>query len=167
MIQVYTGKGKGKTTAALGLSLRASGAGLKVCIIQFLKKGCYSEINALRLIENIRLEQCGRGCFLKGKPSARDFLLAKKGLEKARKALLSGIYSMVILDEINVALKLGLLKIEEVVSLLKTAPKKTELVLTGRYLHPRIKKLAHLVSEIKEVKHYFSSGIKCRKGFEC
>ncbi|MEI6631383.1 MAG: cob(I)yrinic acid a,c-diamide adenosyltransferase [bacterium] len=167
MIQVYTGYGKGKTTAALGLALRAAGAGFRVYIIQFLKKGCYSEIKALRGIKNIRLQQYGRGCFLKKKPTAGDFGLARKGLQKAKQVIINNDYRVVILDEINVALKLGLLKIEEVASLLKNSPKNKEIILTGRYLHPRIKKLAHLVSEIKEVKHYFRQGIKCRKGFDC
>ncbi|MBM3255823.1 MAG: cob(I)yrinic acid a,c-diamide adenosyltransferase, partial [Candidatus Omnitrophica bacterium] len=85
MIQAYTGNGKGKTSAALGLALRAAGAGFKVYIIQFLKKGCYSEINILKSIKNIRLEQCGQSCFLGKRPSARDFILARRGLEKARK----------------------------------------------------------------------------------
>jgi cob(I)alamin adenosyltransferase len=167
MIQVYTGNGKGKTTAALGLALRAAGAGLNVYILQFLKKGCYAEIKALKGIKNIRLEQCGRGCFLKSKPTAGDFLLAKRGLEKARAAILSKLYVMVILDEINVALELGLLELQEVLALLKNAPRDIEIVLTGRYLNPAIKKLADLVSEIREVKHYFKKGIKGRKGFDC
>ncbi len=167
MIQVYTGNGKGKTTAALGLGLRAAGAGLKVYIIQFLKKGLYSEIKALKKIKNIKLEQCGSGCFLKKGPAAKDFLLAKKGLAKARNAVSSKRYALVILDEVNVALKLGLLELEEVLALLKNAPRNIEIVLTGRFLHPEIKKLADLVSEVKEVKHYFKKGVKARKGFEC
>jgi cob(I)alamin adenosyltransferase len=167
MIQVYTGNGKGKTTAALGLALRASGAGLRVYILQFLKKGCFAEIKALKGIKNIKLEQCGRGCFLKSKPAARDLSLARRGLEKARQAISGKAYAVVILDEINVALRLGLLEIEEVIYLLKSSPEKKEIVLTGRYLHPEIKKIADLVSEIREVKHYFKKGIKGRKGFDC
>mgnify|MGYP001767043095 CR=1 FL=1 len=167
MIQVYTGEGKGKTSAALGAALRACGAGSRVYIMQFLKKGCFSELKTLRGIKNIKLEQCGRGCFFgKRKPAALDFILAKAGLEKARKAVLGSAYSVVVLDEINVALRLKLLKIEEVVSLLKLNPKRKELILTGRSLHHEIKKLADLVSEIKEVKHYFRNGVKARRGFE-
>lgn len=166
MIQVYTGNGKGKTTAALGLALRASGAGLKVYIGQFVKGKHYSELNALRKIKNIKLEQFGRNCFIKKLPDQKDIESAKIGLEKIKKIIVKGIYDVVILDEINIALKLKLLTLKDVIVLLKKVPKKIELVLTGRNAHPKIVKIADLVSQIKEIKHYYQKGIKARKGIE-
>lgn len=166
MIQVYTGKGKGKTTAALGLAIRAAGAGLKVYIGQFAKSGIYNELRSLQKIKNIRIEQFGRRCFIRGEPAPQDILLAKVGLDKIRKVISCGSYDIVILDEINIAVKLKLLSVTEVIRLLAQVPNKTELVLTGRYAHPRILKRADLVSEIKEAKHYYRKGIKARKGIE-
>ena len=166
MIQVYTGEGKGKTTAALGLALRASGAGLKVYIGQFVKGRCYSEVKALKKIQEITLEQCGRSCFIKKKPAPADILCAKTGWERVKKVIASKRYQLIILDEILIALHFKLLDKSEVLKLLKKIPKKTEIILTGRYAPPEILKLADLVSEIKEVKHYFKKGIKARKGIE-
>lgn len=166
MIQVYTGCGKGKTTAALGLALRAAGAGLKVFIGQFIKGGYYSELAALRKIKNIKIEQFGKGCFIRKKPNKKDVELAREALRKVKKIISKGIYDAIILDEINNALGLGLLELKDVIGLIKDTPRKTELILTGRYAHPDILKLADLVSEIKEVKHYFSKGMKARRGIE-
>lgn len=166
MIQVYTGNGKGKTTAALGLALRAAGAGLKVYIGQFVKGKNYSELSVLRKIKNIKLEQFGRSCFVKEAPNQKDIALAKKGFEKIKKIISKRIYDMVILDEINIALKLRLISLKEVFSLIKNIPENLELVLTGRYAHPKILKIADLVSEIKEIKHYYKKGIKARRGIE-
>ena len=166
LIQVYTGNGKGKTTAALGQALRAVGAGLKVFIGQFIKGKNYSELNAFKKIKNIKIEQFGRGCFIKRAPNRKDITLAISGLKRVRKIISLGIYDMVILDEINVALKLKLLKLEDVISLIKNTSKKTELVLTGRNAHPKIMKIADLVSEIKDRKHYYKKGIKARRGIE-
>lgn len=166
MIQVYTGNGKGKTTAALGLALRAAGAGFRIYIAQFIKGACYSELKALKKFKNIKIEQFGRGCFIKSKPVAEDIALAERGLEKIKQVISRRKYDLVILDEVNVALHLKLLKLSAVVGLLKRSPKGVELVLTGRYAHPEILKLADLVSEIKERKHYFKRGVKARKGIE-
>ena len=166
MIQVYTGYGKGKTTAALGLAIRAAGAGLKVYIGQFIKGKNYSELNALKKIKNIKVEQFGRGCFIKKRLQQKDIELAKEGLEKIKQIIFGKFYDVVILDEINVALYLKLLKLKEVVSLLRRTPRKVELILTGRYAHPQVLKLADLVSQIKEVKHYFKKGLKARRGIE-
>ncbi len=166
MIQVYTGNGKGKTTAALGLALRASGAGLKVFIGQFIKNGGYCEVKVLKKIKNIKVEQFGSGCFIKKSPTAKDTRLAKKGLLKAKEILNKAVYDMVILDEINVALNLKLLELEEVIDLIRNTPQAIELVLTGRNAHPSIIKLADLVSEIKDRKHYYKTGVKARKGIE-
>lgn len=166
MIQVYTGNGKGKTTAALGLAIRAAGAGLKVYIAQFCKGKRCSEHISIAKIENITIACFGRTCFIKSRPGAKDIELAQLGLETVIKILKAGKYRVIILDEINIALKLKLLRSEQVLELLRNSPKKIELVLTGRFAHPQIVKLADLVSEIKEVKHYFKQGIKSRKGIE-
>jgi cob(I)alamin adenosyltransferase len=166
MIQVYTGEGKGKTTAALGLAIRAAGAGLRVYIGQFIKGREYSEIKILRRLKNIKLEQFGRGCFIRNRPAKEDFDLAKRGLMRAKKIIADRDYRVVILDEINVALRLGLLKLKEILELIKDTPKDIELILTGRYAPKEIIKLADLVSQMKQIKHYYKKGTKARKGIE-
>jgi cob(I)alamin adenosyltransferase len=165
MIQVYTGKGKGKTTASFGLALRAIGAGQKVYIGQFIKCSPSSEVRALKKFKSVKIEQFGCG-FIKKNPGINDILMAQGGLRSAIKALKSGAYDMVILDEINVALKAGLLKLEDLLRLVKVTPKKTELIFTGRHAHPEVLKKADLVSHILEKKHYFRKGVKARKGIE-
>jgi cob(I)alamin adenosyltransferase len=166
LIQIYTGSGKGKTTAALGLALRASGAGMKVYIQQFIKNAAYSEIRAIAGIRNIKIEQCGRGCFIKGKPKQRDIDRAKRGLDRSAKAIYSGKYDLAILDEINVALRAGLVSKEDVGKLVIGKPRSVELVLTGRYCPPGILKLADLITEMKNVRHPFNKGIPARLGIE-
>jgi cob(I)alamin adenosyltransferase len=166
-IQVYTGNGKGKTTAALGLAIRAAGAGLKVFIAQFIKMGEYSEIKALKRFKDlITMEQFGTGRFIKGKPSASDIEIARKGIEKIKAAFTSGKYNVVIMEEANVAAKLGLLSVENILKIMDEKPKDVELVITGRGADPRIIEKADLVTEMKEVKHYFQKGIKARIGIE-
>lgn len=166
LIQVYTGNGKGKTTAALGLAIRAAGAGLNIYIAQFLKGREYSEIKSLAKIKNIKIEQFGKRCFIKNKPIQKDILLANIGFEKIKKIIKKRIYDVVILDEINIALNLKLLRLEDIISLIRNTPRHLELILTGRNCPPRIIKLADLVSEIKEVKHYYKKGVKARRGIE-
>ena len=166
MIQVYTGNGKGKTTAALGLALRAAGAGLNVYIGQFVKGRCYSEIKALKKIDNIKIEQFGRRCFIKKSPDKIDVQMALAGLERLNEIIAARKYRMVILDEVNIVVKLKLIPLSGLLELIKHAPKTIELVLTGRYAHPEIIKLADLVSEVKEKKHYYAKGIKARRGIE-
>ncbi|MBU4345830.1 MAG: cob(I)yrinic acid a,c-diamide adenosyltransferase [Candidatus Omnitrophica bacterium] len=166
MIQVYTGKGKGKTTAALGLAIRAAGAGLEVYICQFAKGMFYNELKALKRFKNIKVAQFGGRCFIKKIPSPKDMALARKGLRQVNKIISQKNYNMVILDEINIALKLKLVELNDVIELIKKAPKNLELILTGRGAHPAIIKLADLVSEIKDKKHYYKKGIKARKGIE-
>jgi len=166
LIQVYTGCGKGKTTAALGLALRAAGAGFNVYICQFVKGRFYSELSALKKIKNIRIEQYGRRCFIKKRPEKTDIELACKGLEKAREAILGKKFRLIILDEINIALNLNLISLKEVIGLLKAAPKNKEIVLTGRYAPLQITNVADLVSQINEVKHYYKKGVAARKGIE-
>ena len=166
LIQVYTGNGKGKTTAALGLAIRASGAGFNVYIGQFAKGRFYSELASLKKIKRIKVEQFGSRCFIRVKPGKKDIELACEGLKKARKAILGKRYRLVILDEINIALNLKLISLSEVLSLLRSVPKDKEIVLTGRYAHSGVKKVADLISDIKESKHYYKKGIKARRGIE-
>ena len=166
LIQVYTGCGKGKTTAALGLALRSAGAGFFVYICQFAKGRFYSELRLLKKIKNIEIEQFGRRCFIKKKPAKIDIELACKGLENAKRAILNKKFRLIILDEINIALNLNLISLKEVIEMLKTAPKNKEIVLTGRYAPLQIIDAADLVSQIQEIKHYYKKGIKARKGIE-
>jgi cob(I)alamin adenosyltransferase len=166
-IQVYTGNGKGKTTAALGLAIRAAGAGLKVFIAQFIKMGEYSEIKALKRFNDlITVEQFGTGRFIKGKPSDSDIEAARKGLEKIKAVFASNQYNVVIMEEANVAAKLGLLSVEDMLEIMIDKPKDVELVITGRGADSRIIEKADLVTEMKEVKHYFQKGVKARIGIE-
>ena len=166
-VQVYTGDGKGKTTAALGLAVRAAGAGFKVYMAQFLKKGDYSEIKALeRFSELITVEQFGLGRFVMGQPDADDIAAARKGLETILKVLNSGKHQMVILDEANMAAVCGLLSIEDLLTVIEQKPDHMELILTGRGAAQQIIEKADLVSEVKAVKHYFNNGVKARVGIE-
>jgi len=166
-VQIYTGDGKGKTTAALGLAIRAAGADLRVFIAQFIKMGDYSEIKTLhRLADRITVEQFGRGRFLGGKPSPEDFQLARKGLERVREVLAAGSHDVVILEEANVAVKYGLIGVQELVGLIIAKPADMEMVITGRGASPRILEIADLVTEMRAVKHYFQKGVKARIGIE-
>jgi len=166
LVQVYTGDGKGKTTAAIGLALRAAGAGLKVYICQFIKGAEYSENRALKKIKNIKIEQCGRGCFIKGKPDKEDLKAAQNGLARVRACISSGKYDVVMLDEANVALKLGLLKTKDVIDMIRHKPAAVEIVLTGRHCPPSVLGCADLVTEMKEIKHPYRKEVKARLGIE-
>jgi cob(I)alamin adenosyltransferase len=166
-VQVYTGDGKGKTTAALGLALRAAGAGKKVFIAQFLKgRACSEQRSIARLAPDITLKQYGGRKFILSKPNPGDIARARQGLEDVKKALSSGTYDLLILDEINLAVRLNLLSLKEILSLMDAKPDHVELVLTGRDAHPRILARADLVTEMKEIKHYYSRGVSARKGIE-
>jgi len=166
LVQIYTGNGKGKTTASLGLALRASGAGLRVCIIQFIKGKPYSEFNAIKKIPHISIIQLGSGCFIKGKPKAKDIKCAEKGLARAEKIIKSKRFDLVILDEVNVAISIGLIKNKEVLRIILKKPRKLELILTGRKCPPSFYKYADLVTDMKEVKHPYQRGVKARRGIE-
>ncbi|MBL7053407.1 MAG: cob(I)yrinic acid a,c-diamide adenosyltransferase [Candidatus Portnoybacteria bacterium] len=167
MIHIYTGNGKGKTTAALGLGLRAIGASKKVLLIQFLKDGQSSEIKGIKKLPNFDTKAFGRKGFLnKNKLTKKDFDPARRGFLFAKKAIQSKKYNLIILDEINIVINLGLLKIEEVIDLIKKAPLKTELILTGRNANKKLIQSADLVTEMKEIKHYYKKGVKARKGIE-
>ena len=166
-VQVYTGDGKGKTTAALGLALRAAGFDMKVYIAQFIKGMKYNEIKALeKFADNVTVEQFGNGCFIRNSPDDKDIESAKCGLEQIKKVLISKEYDIVILDEINIALHFGLLKVGEVLELINLKPNEVELVLTGRRVHPQIIELADLVTEMREIKHYYQKGVIARAGIE-
>ncbi len=166
-IQVYTGNGKGKTTAALGLTLRAVGAGLKVFIAQFIKMGDYSEIGALeRLSESVTVEQFGCGRFPKGRASEEDIALAQRGLERIKEVFISEQYDVLIMDEANVAVPLGLFGVEALLEIMDSKPLDVELIITGRNAAAAVIEKADLVSEVNAVKHYFQNGVKSRIGIE-
>ena len=167
-IQVYTGNGKGKTTAALGLALRAAGAGHRVFIAQFIKQRRCSEHKALeRFSDLVTVIRCGKG-FLRGRePGKSDFESAAKGLKEVKDIIASQHYHLVILDEINIALHYGLIHIEELLDIMEKKPSGVELVLTGRYADSRIIEKADLVTEMKMIKHYSTHGVKARAGIEC
>ena len=166
-VQVYTGDGKGKTTAAIGLAVRAMGAGMRVLFAQFLKKGEFSEIKALRCFgEQIRILQFGSGKFVRGRPQKQDFQRALNGLREIEKEMLSGRYDLVVLDEANVAMDMGLLSLESVLRLISGRPPGVELVITGRRAPDEIRDAADLVSECRLIKHYLSYGVKARTGIE-
>ncbi len=166
-VQVYTGNGKGKTTAAIGLAIRAAGAGFKVYFCQFLKGRNCSEIASLNKFKDlIEIRQFGKESFIKGLPSESDITLAANGFEEASIAAMSEVYDLVILDEINYAIYLNIIKLNNVVQLIKNKPAKVEIVLTGRNAAKEIIEIADLVSEIKEIKHYFKKGVLARIGIE-
>ena len=166
-IQVYTGNGKGKTTCAIGLSVRAAGAGLKVLIVQFLKSGDYSEVKALKKFgAAVTLKQFGAGRFIKGKPSPEDVRAAAEGLAFVREAVSSGEYDMIVLEEANVAVACGVLRLEDLLEIMAHKPDRLELVITGRNADPKVIEMADLVTEMKEVKHYFHNGVQARVGIE-
>ena len=166
-VQVYTGNGKGKTTASLGLSLRAAGAGLKVFIAQFLKQGDYSEIRALERFSDLnRIEQYGLGRFIKGKPTEEEIQAAQKGLQEVKEAMLSGEYDVIIVEEGNVAASCGLFEVQKLLELISQKPDDLELVITGRGASPEVIEQADLVTEMKEIKHYYQEGVAARVGIE-
>jgi len=168
-VQVYTGNGKGKTTAMLGLALRAYGAGLRIYIGQFAKCGEYCEIKAIKkFLPDIVVEQYGEGFALNGEIAESDIKSAKNGLNQVVEAICSGKYDVVMLDEINIAVHIGLLNSDEVLNIIKIKPDGVELVLTGRYAKEEIIAAADLVSEIIEIKHYFNceNNLTAREGIE-
>lgn len=168
-IQVYTGNGKGKTTAALGLAFRALGRGMKVLMVQFMKGGGpYGEHAAAeRFAPDFTIIQTGRPSWVnKENPDPEDARLAGQALETARTALTSGEYDLVILDEINGAVSFGLLSVEDLLQLMVQKPPCVELVLTGRNADERVIAFADLVTEMREIKHYYRAGVPARVGIE-
>lgn len=166
-IHVYTGNGKGKTTAALGLSLRAICAGKKVFFGQFIKGMEYSELKSQEMLPNFKIQQFGRDCFIYNDPTEDDITLAREGLKVCEEILTSGEYDVVVLDEINIAIYYKLFSVDEVIETLKKRAPHVEVIITGRYAEDKIIELAHLVTEMKEVKHYYTQGIESRPGIDC
>jgi cob(I)alamin adenosyltransferase len=171
-VHVYTGDGKGKTTAAAGLALRALGGGMRVFIGQFIKEKPSGEMEALRRFDDMaEVRRFGKGFVRAGrgepdKPDEEHAAAAKAGFQEARRAVLSGRFGMVVLDEINTAVSLGLLGVDDVLELIREKPDSVELVLTGRGAHEKVVEAADLVTEMREIKHYFKKGLMARKGIE-
>ena len=166
-VQVYTGNGKGKTTAAIGLALRALGAGWRVFIAQFLKTGDYSEHKALaRFSDLLTIKTYGRNVFIRGTPEDEDIRLAQEAMQEIAASVASEQYRLVVLDEANVAIHYGLIRVEQILDLFDQGPKGIEFVITGRHADPRLIARADLVTEMQEVKHYYQQGVKARVGVE-
>ncbi len=172
-IQVYTGNGKGKTTASLGLAMRALGRNWKVLIIMFTKGGDdYGELNSFRQLsksisDNLTIVQAGLDRIIyMDNETEEDVSEIRKGWELAKKAIKNNEYNLIIMDEANIAIDMNILDEDEVIETLLNKPDEMEIVLTGRNAHPRIVEIAHLVSKIEPVKHYWDTGIAARKGIE-
>jgi len=166
-IQVYTGDGKGKTTAAFGLAVRAAGAGLRVYIAQFVKGMKYGELDAMeKLSDCITIKQYGRDCFIFNEPDKEDIRAAQEGLREVREIMCSGEYQVIILDEANIATYYNLFSVDDLLDFIKVKPEGVELVITGRKADPRIIEKADLVTEMKEIKHYYQKGVEARTGIE-
>lgn len=166
-VQIYTGNGKGKTTAALGLALRAHGAGLRVFFGQFIKGGDYSEIRALRdRLPEVTVEQFGHGRFIRGVPPPSEIAAARHGLDRLREVLTGGQYDVVIADEACTAVRAQLFAENDLLALLEVCPPTVEFVLTGRDAGAKLQARADLVTEMRCVKHYYETGLKARTGIE-
>jgi len=168
-VQVYTGNCKGKTTAALGLAFRAMGRGLKTYIGQFMKGQYYGELKSAEMVSPfITIEQYGKDTFIhvKNPPLEEDVRMARSGLEKAKQAMFSGEYSIVVFDEINTAHYFHLISTEEMLEIMKSKPDGVEVIFTGRYAPPEVIEAADLVTEMVEVKHYYEQGVPAREGIE-
>jgi len=165
-IHVYTGNGKGKTTAAIGLAVRALYAGKKVYIGQFIKGMKYNEVALADDFDNITIEQYGETCMIDRHPDQKDIQMAKDGLEKIHKILLSNVYDIVIFDEITIAIYYKLFSVIELMDVLKDKPKDTEVIVTGRYAPDELIDMADLVTEMKEIKHYYKQGVLSRDGID-
>jgi cob(I)alamin adenosyltransferase len=168
-VQIYTGNGKGKTTAAIGQAIRGAGAGLRTLVIAFMKEYPYGEFEALkRFADLITVEAYGGDAFVyrKQPPGEEDLAVARRALDRAREALASGRYDSIVLDEVCVAAYFGLVQPEDLFPLFDARPPGVELVLTGRYCPPAWIDRADLVTEMHEVKHYYTQGVLARKGFE-
>lgn len=163
-VQVYTGNGKGKTTAALGLAMRAAGAGKRVFIGQFVKGMHYSELD-LR-IENIEIKQYGADCFIYNDPSDNDIKIANDGLAEMADILKSGQFDVVVMDEANIALYFKLFTFEKFWEAVSNRASHVEVIITGRYAPEILIEKADLVTEMKEIKHYYTKGIQARTGIE-
>lgn len=167
LVMVFTGDGKGKTTAAVGQAVRALGHGYRVYMIHFMKGRDYGEFLATENLPNLTIDRAGRDCFVnREKPDPIDVELARDGFARAEKAILSGDYDLVVLDEINVAVDYGLIKEEELLELLDKKPKNVCVILTGRGAGTELVKKADMVSEILAIKHHYEQGAECCPGIE-
>lgn len=168
-MEVFTGDGKGKTSAALGTVLRALGHGLRVFFVFFMKgKFPYGEQKILAKLPNVDVAVFGQGTFCDpNNVKEEERIEARKALEAARQAMLSGKYDVVVLDEVNIAAAWKLIDVDEVIRLVAEKPEKVELILTGRYADPKIIELADLVTDMVKVKHPYDKGVRARKGFDC
>ncbi len=165
-IHVYTGNGKGKTTAAFGLTVRALCAGKSVYIGQFVKSMKYNETGLENFFDRLKIEQLGRGCYLQRNPEPQDIEMAQQGLKRCWTAMYDEKYDVVVLDELTIAIHFGLLEVAEVVDWLKNKRTETEVVITGRYASPELIEVADLVTDMKEVKHYYMQGVLSRNGID-
>ncbi len=165
-IHLYTGNGKGKTTAAIGLAVRAVGAGKRVFIAQFVKGMHYAELDALKRFPEIELKQFGLDCFIVNQPTEKDISAARTGLQEVARIISGNQFDLVILDEVCIALHYHLFEVEELISILNARPLEMEIVMTGRYAPLRLFEVADLITEMKEVKHYYTKGVEARAGIE-
>ncbi|HCF90354.1 MAG TPA: cob(I)yrinic acid a,c-diamide adenosyltransferase [Firmicutes bacterium] len=168
-VQVYTGEGKGKTTAAMGLIVRALGAGLKVLFMQFMKGSEYSEIKFLRHVSSaaqLEIKQYGTGSFITGKADLEQIAAGAKGLREATTALQSGQYDLVVLDEANMAVYFGLFSVDDLIRTIQSRAPGVEVIITGRRADPKLIDIADLVTEMREIKHYYTQGVMARPGIE-
>ncbi len=166
-IHVYTGNGKGKTTAAFGLSLRAAGAGKKVFFAQFVKGKIYSEIEAVqKYLPQITVKQYGLECFIYNQPEQKDIDAALIGLHEVELIIEQGLYNIVVLDEANIALYYKLFTVNQLLQILDKKHPETEIIITGRYAPTQIIDKADLVTEMREIKHYYNNGVQARQGIE-
>lgn len=165
-IHVYTGNGKGKTTAAFGLALRAHYAGYSIYIGQFVKSMQYHEVEIAREVSHMCIEQLGRGCFINEDPQQEDIDLAQKNFTKCAQYIQEGLYDMIVLDELFIAIYFKLLSEKQVLEVLKNKAPQVEVVLTGRYAPQSIIDFADLVTEMQEIKHYYAQGVEARDGIE-
>lgn len=167
-IQVYTGNGKGKTTAAFGLTLRAVGAGKKVFFAQFVKSQIYSEVKAVqKFLPSVTIKQYGLDCFIVNTPTPADIAAARKGFKEISEIIKAGQHEVVILDEANIAIYYNLFSEDELIELIQSKPQEMEIIITGRYATPKLVEIADLVTEMKEIKHYYNTqGVEAREGIE-
>ncbi len=166
-VQVYTGKGKGKTTAAIGIGIRAAGAGLEVCMIQFVKGKKDSAIRILEDIENFHFKQFGkRGIRKKENLTEEEKKLAEKALKEVKEAIDEDKIDLLILDEVNIAIDQELIDLDEILEIIEEKPDDLELILTGRYAKEEIIKKSDLVTDMKNIKHYLQAGVKAREGID-
>lgn len=165
-VRVYTGDGQGKTTAAFGLVVRALCAGKTAYVGQFVKDEQYNETHITRFCKRVTIEQLGNGCFLDRSPEKLDIEAAQAALSHVAQIMANGMYDLVVLDELCIALHYGLLDVADVVAALDGKDYSTEVVITGRYAPQQLIDYADLVTEMKEVKHYYNDGVLSRDGFD-